>query len=78
MNKIKATVKAACVFCGRSKAEHTADGSVYESAVARTHDYRAPVQACKRCHRTASEAGTPILGDVCGDCADDLRDEVYS
>lgn len=29
---------------------------------------------CARCHRTEEEADTMILGDVCGDCADDLRD----
>jgi len=30
---------------------------------------------CKRCARTEAEAYVPILGDVCGDCADDLREE---
>ena len=34
-----------------------------------------PEKTCKRCHRNAARAGTPILGDVCGDCADDLRGE---
>ena len=34
-------------------------------------------ERCGRCKRTALEAGTAILNGICGDCADDLRDEDY-
>ncbi len=30
---------------------------------------------CARCHRNSDEAGTRIIEHLCGNCADDLRDE---
>jgi len=30
---------------------------------------------CGRCGHSEYEVGSPILGGICGDCADDLRDQ---
>ena len=30
---------------------------------------------CQRCGKSEREANTPISGGICGNCADDLRDE---